>query len=269
MDTINYDFESQLEQGFQSLFESIDKRLYTADDVDSELPNEHIKIEIDTGGPNSNEHLNAGGQYDNYTGSIEIVIQTPRVADDQVTITQNVAENVDAYDVTGAGSSEVYGRYVRNGNSADGRPVYTRYVDGVATHNIWGAFNIVWILSDGPIEVFFPSNYYQTSDSSVGTAETPPNGDWGAGAAFGGEWVPPLPTTLPVIAQSTIQFKSRHAELVAITRKTLEEIDAAVLSTNWPNALSPTKIKPTGTERENDAEHRMTRLSYELQFRIA
>jgi len=153
MDTINYDFESQLEQGFQSLFESIDKRLYTADDVDSELPNEHIKIEIDTGGPNSNEHLNAGGQYDNYTGSIEIVIQTPRVADDQVAI--------------------------------------------------------------------------------------------------------------------TIGFKSRHAELVAITRKTLEEIDAAVLSTNWPNALSPTKIKPTGTERENDAEHRMTRLSYELQFRIA
>ena len=112
-------------------------------------------------------------------------------------------EAVDAYDVTGAGSSEVYGRYVRNGNSADGRPVYTQYVDGVATHNIWGAFNIVWILSDGPIEVFFPSNYYQTSDSSVGTAETPPNGDWGAGAAFGGEWVPPLPTTLPVIAQST------------------------------------------------------------------
>ena len=153
MDLINYDFESQIEQGFQTLFDSIGKKLYTADDVDGELPNEHIKLEIDTGGPNSNEHLNAGGVYDNYTGSIEVTIQTPRVADDQVTITAG--------------------------------------------------------------------------------------------------------------------FKSRHAELVAITRKTLEEIDATVLSTNWPNALSPTKIKPSGTERDNDAEHRTTVLSYELQFRIA
>jgi hypothetical protein len=63
-------------------------------------------------------------------------------------------------------------------------------------------------------------------------------------------------------------FNSRHAELVAIARKAIEEIDAAVLLANWPGALSPTKIKPTGTERDNDAEHRVTKLSYDLQFRI-
>ena len=63
-------------------------------------------------------------------------------------------------------------------------------------------------------------------------------------------------------------FNSRHTELVATARKAIEEIDAAVLATNWPGALSPTKIKPTGTERDNDAEHRVTKLSYDLQFRI-
>jgi hypothetical protein len=65
-----------------------------------------------------------------------------------------------------------------------------------------------------------------------------------------------------------VGFTSRHTELVATARKAIEEIDAAVLATNWPGALSPTKIKPTGTERDNDAEHRVTKLSYDLQFRI-
>jgi hypothetical protein len=64
-------------------------------------------------------------------------------------------------------------------------------------------------------------------------------------------------------------FKNRHRELVATVRKTLEEIDASVLSTNWPNALSPTKITPSGTDRENDKESQMSTLTYVLQFRIA
>jgi uncharacterized protein YbaA (DUF1428 family) len=64
-------------------------------------------------------------------------------------------------------------------------------------------------------------------------------------------------------------FKNRHRELVATVRKTLEEIDASVLSTNWPGALSPTKITPSGTDRENDKDSQMTTLTYSLQFRIA
>jgi hypothetical protein len=34
------------------------------------------------------------------------------------------------------------------------------------------------------------------------------------------------------------------------------------------NAISPTRIKPTGTSRENDERQRMTTLSYEIQFTI-
>jgi len=33
--------------------------------------------------------------------------------------------------------------------------------------------------------------------------------------------------------------------------------------------LSPTKITPTGTDRENDKDSRMTTLNYAMQFRIA
>jgi len=63
-------------------------------------------------------------------------------------------------------------------------------------------------------------------------------------------------------------FKSRHRELVATARQTLEEIGASTLSTNWAGALSPTKITPSGTERENDKESQMTVLTYALQFRV-
>ena len=250
------------------MFESIDKRLYTADDLDGELPNEHIKIEIDTGGPNSNEHLNAGGQYDNYTGSIEIVIQTPRVADDQVAITKNDGEY--SYIVSGAGTVAVNGDYVRVGD-VNTLPYYVKYdTDGISIlYHLYSAVGIgiptpgqLWLIDDD-----LDGNLSLYSTGLLSPIQlTPPLTGWIVDQDDRGD--EPAPTL--AIAQSTpIQFKSRHAELVAITRKTLEEIDALVLSTNWPNALSPTKIKPTGTERQNDAEHRMTRLSYELQFRIA
>ena len=65
-----------------------------------------------------------------------------------------------------------------------------------------------------------------------------------------------------------ILFKSRHVELVAKTRQLLEEIGATEISTHWPAAHAPTKIKPTGTSRETDADFRITTLSYEMQFRI-
>mgnify|MGYP003652734868 CR=1 FL=1 len=63
-------------------------------------------------------------------------------------------------------------------------------------------------------------------------------------------------------------FKNRHRELVARSRKTLEEIDAGSLLANWPGALSPTKITPSGSERENDKDSQITTLSYAFQFRI-
>jgi|TARA_R110000744_G_scaffold301140_1_gene410255 hypothetical protein len=152
MDIENYDFESKLEQGFKTLFNTNGINLHIAEDVDGDLPDENVRLDLSVGGVNSNEHLKDSTIYDNYSGALEIEIQTPRVSDDQI----------------------------------------------------------------------------------------------------------------PVAAG----FSSRHAELVATARKAIEEIDAAVLLANWPGALSLTKIKPTGTERDNDAEHRVTKLSYDLQFRI-
>jgi hypothetical protein len=153
MDLINYDFESTMEQGFKTLFNTAGIDLYIADDVDGDLPDENVRLDLSVGGVISDEHLKDSTIYDNYGGALEIEIQTPRVADDQI----------------------------------------------------------------------------------------------------------------PVAAG----FISRHTELVATARKAIEEIDASILATNWPGALSPTKIKPSGTERDNDAEHRVTKLSYDLQFRIS
>jgi hypothetical protein len=151
MNIENYDFESVLEQGFKSLFAASDIELTIADDVDLAISDEAITMQIDAGGPGSDEHLNDAGEYDIYTGSIEIEVRTLRASIDTVT------------------------------NSA---------------------------------------------------------------------------------------FKSRQSELVAGTRQLLEEIDANALSTYWGGAISPTKIKPNGTQRDIDHEFRYTRLSYEMQFRI-
>lgn len=153
MDILNYDFESKLEQGFKTLLTSVELAPRIADDVgQGELPDESIRLDVVAGAVISDEHQNAEGIYDNYGGTLEVVITSPRVSGDQV-------------------------------------------------------------------------------------------------ATIAG-------------------FKNRHRELVATVRKTIEEIDETVLSTNWPGALSPTKITPSGTDRDNDKESQMTTLSYALQFRI-
>ena len=153
MDILNYDFESALEAGFKTLFDAAGLALRVADDADEgELPDERITLEIDSGGPISDEHLNAERVYDNYAGTIAVEIHTPRVANDQTATSGN--------------------------------------------------------------------------------------------------------------------FRSRHRELVATVRKTLEEMPQSVLDANWPDALSPTKITPTGTDRENDKDSQMTTLNYAMQFRI-
>lgn len=154
MDLEFYDFESGLEQGFKSLFESAGLAVRIADDLDEgELPDECLTLEIDAGGVNSNEHLNADGVYDNYTGSLIVVVKSKRVVGDE-----------------------------KSTNAA---------------------------------------------------------------------------------------LRTRQAQLVAMTRKTLEEIDNTTIDTHWPNLHAPTKIKPQSTERENDNLSKMTTLTYELQFRIA
>ena len=150
-----YDFESLLEQGFKTLFDTAQIELRIADDIDEgELPTERVTLELDVGGIISGEHIKSDEHvYNNYAGTIDVKIETPRVSNDQ--------------------------------------------------------------------------------------APTDPD------------------------------FKSRQAQLVATARKALEEITAALITTHWPDGVAPTKVTPTGTQRDNDAKSRMTVLSYEVQFRIA
>ena len=67
---------------------------------------------------------------------------------------------------------------------------------------------------------------------------------------------------------TSADLRTRQAQLVAMTRKALEEIDNSKIDEHWPNRHAPTKIKPQSTERENDNLQKMTTLTYELQFRI-
>ena len=263
MDIEKYDFESALEAGFKTLFDAAGLALRVADDIgQGELPDERITLEIDTGGPISDEHQNAQGIYDNYAGTIAVEIHTPRVPNDQTAAAIQQIDS-DVYTVYGAGTKDANGLYVRNGNSADGNPAYTLYdSDGTtALYNMWSLLKGTWYISSSDIDdidgLTNEAVYAHTTPSP-----TPSESGWVS--------ADPLDTA-PTVSKATAQtgFRSRHRELVATVRKTLEEIDAAALATNWPGALSPTKITPTSTDRENDQDSQMTTLNYLLQFRIA
>ncbi len=258
MNIQNYNFEGGLESGFKSLFSASDMELRIADDIDEGgLPDECVRFELDTGGPISNEHQNAAGEYDNYAGTFEIEIRTPRVGIDAPTPIP-----VDSYIVSGAGLSAVNGTYIRTGNSADGAPVYTLYdVDGVTPlYYMWRMDTVVWNITSTPIDVISGAitQYYLIQLGN----DTPPLDGWTTNDIYATDPTPTLAIADPII------FKNRHVELVAKTRQLLEEIGAIEISTHWPAAHAPTKIKPTGTSRETDAEFRITTLSYEMQFRI-
>ena len=241
MDLINYDFESKLEQGFKTLFNTAGIDLHIADDVDDNLPDENVRLDLSVGSVISDEHLKDSTIYDNYGGALEIEIQTPRVADQVVS---------DEMVVSGAGTIAVNATYLRDGDY-NLKPKYARI--GGSSYEVirWNA-NRWEILDDAGAG----GNDVYTSNDDVATPDLVTT------------WSVAFPGGYPTPTVTSSQFTSRHTELVATARKAIEEIDAAVLATNWPGALSPTKIKPTGTERDNDAEHRVTKLSYDLQFRI-
>ena len=257
MDLTYYDFESGLEQGFKTLLATANIELRIADDyAQGDLHDEFVTLEIDAGAPISDRHQNSSGVYDNYSGSITIEVQTPLASSDQVTI----SPTRDEYNVTGAGADAANGVYVRNGNSIDGRPAYTLYDSDETTplFYLWSDSPNLWYITDTPTDFIPPNSYYFISSISA----TPPETGWLVNG-FGEE---PAPT---VNASTIPAFKSRHSQLVATVRKSLEEIDAAILAKHWPGNLSPTQIIPTGTERSHEDQHRISALSYSIQFRIA
>jgi len=151
MELINYDFESAIEGGFAKLFAASNIDLRIADDIDEgELPDECVLLELDSGGALGEQHQNAAGEYNHYSGTLDLTIRTPRVSGDQVATTagfksrhtelvartRQLLEEIDSADITanwldrdsytvsGAGTTAANGIYVRNGSSA-GNAKYT------------------------------------------------------------------------------------------------------------------------------------------------
>ncbi len=252
MNIENYNFEGGLESGFKSLFSASDMELRIADDIDEgALPDECVRFELDTGGPISSEHQNASGEYDNYAATFEIEIRTPRVEIDAPTPIP-----VDGYTISGAGVSEANGTYIRADSDFVGTLLYVLYNQGAPAFYLYGLPGLYWVIAE-----FAPGEGGSFSYSAFGNYDTPPSSGWDVSP----DGTSPAPTVLPA---DPVVFKSRHVELVAKTRQLLEEIGAAEISTHWPAAHAPTKIMPTGTARETEAEFRITTLSYEIQFRI-
>jgi len=93
-----------------------------------------------------------------------------------------IATTEDSYNVYGAGITEVNGLYVRNGNSLDGRPAYTKYdTDGTTPlYNIWSdsTFIPTWRITSSGIDESGLSSYTRLN---APTSEVPPTSDWGTG----------------------------------------------------------------------------------------
>jgi len=107
-----------------------------------------------------------------------------------------VAYTEDSYNVYGAGTSEVNGLYVRNGNSVDGKPAYTMYdSDGTTElYNIWSKFG-VWSVTSVAINEPGPDGYfYFVTDGST----TPPESGW---APVAGEDPAPIVQALSEIGE--------------------------------------------------------------------
>ena len=89
-----------------------------------------------------------------------------------------IATTEDSYNVYGAGAEKANGLYVRDGNSADGRPAYTLYdTDGTTKlYRIFSFFSAVWCLSPDFTEDLLKVIYIYNRDPSP---STPPETNWG------------------------------------------------------------------------------------------
>jgi len=250
MDLINYDFESALESGFVKLFEGSTVDLRIADDIDEgKIPDECVMLELDVGGAVGDQHQNVSGNYNQYSGTLQLTVRTPRVSGDQVAVTagfksrhtelvarsRKLLEEIDsadltanwlgdAYLVSGAGVANLNGTYNRNGTEG-GKNRYTFFdVDGVTIiGEIVAVSSSTWALNNEN-----GSRKYAKIGESASTLTPPSSG-----------WVIALGGTAPAPTLSVLQ-----------------------------NPISPTRIIPTNTERENDERHRTTTLSYNIQFTI-
>jgi len=95
----------------------------------------------------------------------------------------NILYSGDSYEISGINvDADINGVYLRNGDSTDGAPAYTKYIGGVATYNLFRVGGNNWILSDGPIDGAY-TNSFQTGS----TSDTPPS-SWDSFSTVGGNW---------------------------------------------------------------------------------
>ena len=106
-----------------------------------------------------------------------VVVGEPRT----VTADQTIQTSEDSFYVYGAGTTEVNGLYVRNGNSFSGQAAYTMYdTDGTtALYNLWGTLavggTVTWRISSTAIDAIAVELYKITINS-----QTPPASGWGS-----------------------------------------------------------------------------------------
>lgn len=91
----------------------------------------------------------------------------------------------DSFKVYGAGTDAVNGLYVRNGNSADGKPAYTLYdSSGTALYTLQSISSSDWFIASGGVDSGL-DGWYTIASSS----DTPPLSGWSADS---GAELPPL-----------------------------------------------------------------------------
>ena len=135
-----------------------------------------------------------------YTPRISVML--PTLAPTSGTFT--ISDSSDAYVVSGAGTSDVNGEYVRNGDSSNGNPAYTLYdSDGTtAKYNMW-SFAGAWSITSSGIGSSGPDGFLYFTLSS---ATTPPESGWESL----GEGEDPAPTL--AIAGETVELEYNASE---------------------------------------------------------
>jgi len=88
-----------------------------------------------------------------------------------------IATTEDSYNVYGAGTTEANGLYVRNGNSIDGNPAYTKYdSDGTtALYNMWSDTLDLWSITSSAINDPSVTLYIASTPQVLGD---PPSSGW-------------------------------------------------------------------------------------------
>jgi len=161
-----------------------------------------------------------------------VVVGEPRT----VTIDQTIQTSEDSFYVYGAGTTEVNGLYVRNGNSVDGNPAYTMFdTDGTtALYNIWSSLNAAWQITDGVVNSPTNSLYGVSS-----TSTTPPLDGWGRpNQFFTGELPAPIVRDLSNIGE----FVRIHRTRPLLNRSALEyEFYVSALGAHILNQVSTTE----------------------------